>query len=88
MKKKTKGTQYASAQKPNGKKYIPNSLIGGIGTVQEQISGQIRGRILYQNSRWFAVAQSLAEIKPGAVVRVVDVDNTTLIVEPVNIFVG
>ena len=88
MKKKAKSTRHAFAQKANEKKYIPNSLIGGIGTVQEQISGQIRGRVLYQNSRWFAIAKSLAEIKPGSVVRVVDVDNTTLIVESINICVG
>ena len=49
--------------------------------VEEEIRPEQSGRVRFQSSWWPAKCDGEITLKPGAVVRVVGLDNITLIVE-------
>ena len=49
--------------------------------VEEEIRPQESGRVRFQSSWWPAKCEGEVTLKPGEVVRVVGLDNITLIVE-------
>lgn len=49
--------------------------------VEEEIRPQYSGRVRFQSSWWPAKCDGQITLKPGEVVRVVGLDNITLIVE-------
>lgn len=49
--------------------------------VEEEIRPQESGRVRFQSSWWPAKCEGEITLKPGEVVRVVGLDNITLIVE-------
>lgn len=59
-------------------------LLDGVGIVSQQIHADEPGRIKYQHSYWNAIAWDGIPLLPGTRVRVVGVNNITLIVSPVN----
>jgi membrane protein implicated in regulation of membrane protease activity len=60
------------------------AALESIADVTETIAPDRRGRVYYQASWWFAVCLEPIEIPAGKRVRVIERDNITLIVEPLN----
>lgn len=57
-------------------------LLDGVGVVSRLIQADEPGRVKYQQSYWHAIAWDGIAVLPGTRVRIVGVDNITLIVDP------
>lgn len=60
----------------------PVSLVEEWATVTVSIKPGKRGRVSFQATEWFAICLYYVELPSDTPVRVVEINNTTLIVEP------
>ena len=55
------------------------------GVITQTVNPEVRGRVLFQATTWFAICPHKMELSPQTFVRVVgQYDATTLIVEPIH----